>query len=458
MAGIGFTLRDYLKNGSYLGTLKAYGYGGIISSGPWLLSILGVMLVAFLSVSLLRMDSQSVVNFLVSVTWLMACSLMATGFLLLTFTRFVADRLFEKADDIILPNVMGLLLLTTLLSGVTAALMMWLYFPDQSLLYRMLMVANFTALCNMWFVVIFASGMKRYQLVLTAFCLGYLAVVVSALALQNYRLEGLLTALLIGHSTLLFFMLALIFREYPGANFMRFDFLKRKNIYIRLMFIGFFYNTGLWMDKLLFWVDPATSESVIGPLRVSLIYDFPIFLAYLSIFPGMAVFLVKFETDFVEACDNYYQAVKNGATLQEIEEYNKEMQHSVLEGFAQIIKVQGLTVTTLFLLAPTIFSWLNISPLYLTIFRIDIFAVALQLFLLSIFHVLFYLDRLTEAFWLSLLLVVCNGLFTWATLQLRPYFFGCGFGGAMLITSLVGLIALRRTFQRLEYQTFMLQI
>ena len=64
---------------------------------------------------------------------------------------------------------------------------------------------------------------------------------------------------------------------------------------------GLLYNLGIWIDKLIFWFTPSTSEPVLGPLRASIIYDLPIFLAYLSIVPGMAVFLVRVETDFAEA-------------------------------------------------------------------------------------------------------------------------------------------------------------
>lgn len=456
MAGIGFELRKYLESDSYLGTLQGYVYAGIISAGPWILSIIGVMLVGIFSVGL-QVDTGSVMSFLVSVTWLMACSLITTGFLLLVFIRFVADRLFEKADDIVLPNLAGLLLFSTLMSGAASSLVMWRFFPDQSPLYRILMVANFTALCNMWFAVIFASGLKQYRLIIAAFFLGYLTVVVSALTFKNLGLEGLLCGLLIGHGMLLFFMLTLIFREYPGSSLVRFDFLKRDKIYLRLMFIGFFYNTGLWIDKLLFWMTPATSEPVIGPLRASVIYDLPIFIAYLSILPGMAVFLVKFETDFVEAYDRYFKAVREGATLQQIERYGRKMKAAVWAGFGEIIKVQGLTVVTILLLAPSALSWFNISSAYLTLLYIDIVAVALQVFLLSILNVLFYLDRLTSAFWLTFTLLFSNGSLTWITLQLDPVFYGCGFALAMLSTSLLGLFILHRTFGALEYHTFMMQ-
>lgn len=49
MAGIGFELRKMLKRDSLLGLLRAYTYAGIISSGPWILSIVGILLIGILS-------------------------------------------------------------------------------------------------------------------------------------------------------------------------------------------------------------------------------------------------------------------------------------------------------------------------------------------------------------------------------------------------------------------------
>ena len=52
MAGIGFELRKILSRDSYTATLHAYVYAGLISSGPWVLSILSVMLVGVISLGL----------------------------------------------------------------------------------------------------------------------------------------------------------------------------------------------------------------------------------------------------------------------------------------------------------------------------------------------------------------------------------------------------------------------
>ena len=50
MAGIGFELRKLLQKESYFGLFQAYAYAGIISSGPWVLSIVGILFVGFLSI------------------------------------------------------------------------------------------------------------------------------------------------------------------------------------------------------------------------------------------------------------------------------------------------------------------------------------------------------------------------------------------------------------------------
>ncbi|MGI9287322.1 MAG: exopolysaccharide Pel transporter PelG, partial [Pseudomonadales bacterium] len=148
MAGIGFELRRILNRDTYVATLQAYLYAGLISSGPWVLSILSVLLIGILSVSVVA-PTLLVTQFLVSVTYLMSASLIFTGGLQLMFTRFISDRLFEERDDIILPNLIGILLLITALAGLLGTLFIFLMF-DESLLYRILMVANFVTLTDLW--------------------------------------------------------------------------------------------------------------------------------------------------------------------------------------------------------------------------------------------------------------------------------------------------------------------
>ncbi len=130
MAGIGFELRKYLDDDSFTGTLKAYGFAGLISAGPWVLSILGVMLIGIVAISQ-KVGGQQVEQFTTSVTWIMGTSLILSGVLQLVFTRFIADRLFEGKDHLINPNLFGALLLTTVVSGGLALAAMATLFEES---------------------------------------------------------------------------------------------------------------------------------------------------------------------------------------------------------------------------------------------------------------------------------------------------------------------------------------
>ena len=132
MAGIGFELKKMLKDDSWFGLLKTYAYAGAISSGPWVLSILGIMLVGIVSLSNKGESGLWLSEFLVSVTWLMSFSLVLSSLLQLVFTRFMADQLYLKNDHLILPNFIAALGLSTVVSGVIGILCWLLFFISMS--------------------------------------------------------------------------------------------------------------------------------------------------------------------------------------------------------------------------------------------------------------------------------------------------------------------------------------
>ena len=188
-------------------------------------------------------------------------------------------------------------------------------------------------------------------------------------------------------------MVGLITRRFPSKTLVSFEFLDRRRAYFTLAATGFLYNLGIWIDKLLFWFTPSTSEPVLGPLRASIIYDIPIFLAYLSIVPGMAVFLVRVETAFAEQYDGFFAAVREGEPLAEIRRRRDQLTLAVKRGVSDIFKVQGITVLILLLAAPRLLEAVGISPLYLQLFSVDLAGVAMQVLMLAVFNVLFYLDQ-----------------------------------------------------------------
>lgn len=456
MAGIGFELRKLLQKQSYFGLLQAYAYAGIISSGPWVLSIIGIIFVGFLSLGVV-FPHALIVQFQVSVTYLILSSLILTGFIQLGFTRFIADGLFNKFDDRVMPNYNGMLLIVTGISGLLGMLVVFLLFSGMSVPYRLLMLSGFVILCAIWVSTIFLSGMKQYKEIVILFAIGYTVAVIGALLLRSMGMEGLLLGFVIGHLVLLIGMVALTLRTFPSDTFVAFDFLRPGAMFSSLIWAGFLYNLAVWVDKLMFWFYPDTSQNIIGPLRASLIYDLPIFLAYLAIIPGMAVFLVRIETDFVEYYQKFYDAVREGGSLDHIESMRDNMLFTVSQGLFEIVKIQAIAVLVVFVLGDSLLGWLGISRLYLPLLYVDVVAAGLQVVLLGILNVFFYLDKRHIVVFLCLLFLTANIALTSISLHLGASYYGYGFALSLLITVLAGMHLLSRKLDLLEYETFMLQ-
>jgi uncharacterized membrane protein len=456
MAGIGFALRKLLVRNTYTGVLQAYAYASIIGSGPWLLSIVGILAIGVLSVSVVE-PAQIVTQFQTSVTYLIVFSLVLTGPIQLGFTRYVADLLYAHQDERVLPNLNGVLLLVTAVSGVAGIAAVALLFQGLSVAYRLLMLTGFVLLSNIWVTTIFLSGLKQYHSILGLYALGYGITVGAALLLRPLGLEGLLLGFVLGQAVLFMGMVALVLRSYPARRFIDFEFARPGAMFPALLAVGLAFNLGVWIDKFMFWFSESTGQQVIGPLRASVVYDLPIFLAYLSILPGMAVFLVRLETDFVESYQRFYEAVREGARLEYLEEVRDEMVTTVRRGLFEIIKIQSLAALVVFAWGPTLLEWAGIPQLYLPLLYVDVIAAGLQVVLLGLLNVFFYLDKRRTVLGITLGFLAMNAGFTWVTLQLGAPFFGYGFAVAVLLSVLIGFLALDRKLDSLEYETFMLQ-
>ncbi len=457
MAGIGFELRHMLRKNTLVSLVQAYAYAGVIGSGPWVFSIVGILIIGIFSASMV-VPAFLVTQFQTSVTYLVASSLIFTGLVQLAFTRFISDRLFEKRRDLVLPNLHGLLLVVLLIAGALGSVALFVVLPGERLLYRLLMLAGFTLMCGVWVLTILLSGMKRYKAIVVLFGLAYGLIVVGALVLRPWGLEGLLGGFVFGNYVLLAGMWLLVVREFnPAGPVIAFDFARRTLLYPSLMAIGLLYNLGIWADKFMFWYFPPTSQAIIGGLRASIIYDMPVFLSYLSIIPGMAVFLVRIETDFVEFYDKFYDAVRTGGSLEYIESMRDEMVFSIQQGLSEIAKIQTLAVLVTFVAGPVVLDALSISRLYLPLLHVQVIGAGVQVGLMAILNVFFYLDQRRTVLFLCAEFVVLNVVLTGATLAYGAALYGYGFALATLITLATGLALLSRSLNQLEYRTFMLQ-
>ncbi|MGF6596767.1 putative membrane protein [Paraburkholderia sp. GAS448] len=456
MAGIGFELRKILRRETLTGVARAYAYAGLISSGPLILSIFGILIIGVLSLASV-IPKFAIVEFQVSVTYIIALSLILTGPLQLSFTRFISDRLFEKRADLVLSNYNGVVLVSTIASGLLGFVAMAVAFRAEPLVYRLLMIAGFVVVSNIWIAVIFLSSVKQYRQILFVFLIGYACTVAFALLLNGHGLVGLLGGFVAGHLVLLGGLSGLIYRDYQSARFISFEVFQKRFAYPSLALVGLLFNLGVWLDKFMFWYAPGTGSKVIGPLHASVIYDIPVFIAYVCVMPGMATFLVRIEADFVEYYDAFFDAVRNGATLRHINDMRDMMVGSVRTGLYEIIKVQAIVLLLIVAFGQRLLEALHISALYMPLLIVDVVSASLQVLLLGLLNVFFYLDGRRIVLKLTAAFVVLNGLFTGITLWLGPDSYGYGFALALLVVVIAAVTVLDRKFASLEYETYMLR-
>ncbi len=452
MASIGFALRDLQRGDSLSSVLKAHLAAGIVSAGPWLISILSILFIAPLVHDRVP-DQQDIGRFQVMVTYVFAGSLVATGPIQFILARVASDFVHETDSTSLLPNLVGALAVTALLCALFAALA-WPWFGEISTPLYILFALCFITVSCAWSVTIVLNMVRDYLNVLASYVVGYTTVLGLACLFAPWGLEGLLGAFVAGQSVLVLWGLGIIARTYPSAQLLRLDMLRGGKFVALLAATGLMYNLGIWVDKVLFWAHPQLGETVVGPLRSSAVYDFPIFLAYLGIVPGMAVFLLVLETDLSQAFSGFFGAIRDGATLSRIERFADEAVGAARHGLSRIVRTQVLTFLGALAVAPTVFDGFGISALHRHLFYVDLAAVSMQVLVLAVLSILFYLDRRVEALGLCILFFVLNLAGTLLSHQLGPATYGYGFAFATVATALLGVLLLNRAFARLVQRTF----
>lgn len=453
MAGIGFELKRHTRTASLFSHMKTLTFAGLIACGPWVFSIVTLFIIAGISMSA-GMPNPPIQKFLVTVTYLVAHSLIISGGFQLILTRYTADLIFINQSEKVFAALMGAIAAMLFITVPIAAALGW-QLSGVSPAYGLYSAISLIALCIIWVCILFLSSIRSYQQVITVICAGYGSILLCVMLLKPEHATDLLFAFMIGQLITAFLLFALIWRHYPGPIAVSFSSLRPSPLLFRLFFCGLTYNLAIWIDKILFWFSPTLSEPIVGWFRASLIYDLPIFMANLVIIPGLAVFLLTTETDFAQKCMRYFERLNDNANLNELTSLKRDMLSSYREGLILLCKVQAVATLLLMLISEEIFFLLGIEPIYRQIFCVDLIGMSFLLIVMSQLNTLYYLDHLKTALVLTLTLLITNTGLTLISIELGIQFYGYGFTAAAIVTSVVGLHLLNNSFTHLEMRSFL---
>lgn len=455
MAGIGFELNKILRQNTYYSLFKAYGLTTLMVSGPFLFILVSIGIIYFYT-SLVISNDVIVQQFLTILVYLFSTSMIMSSFLQFTFFRFIADKTFIKDFNPITPNYIGVLLIQLIIALCFALPIVFYFFANYSMLLQIMLISSFAVLCMIFVSIVLLTGLKSYRRIILAFAFSYSIMIIMFLLLDKHELMYLLAEFLITQ-TILFILLAQeILGYYPTAELISFEFLRDGNFHFTIAFSNLFYNLGFWIDKYMFWYNPNTSLADFPPLRFSPIYDLPMFIAYLTIIPATATFLLQVESKFSIIYPKFMETIFRKKTLGEIDAIRNELTYAGRDAVYSLFKTQSVILVVMFLSASYIFTVFHIIPLYLNLLFILTVAAGLNVVLWGLLNILYYTTRYMQAFYVSLIFMISNFSFTLLSFYAGPGFFGYGFSFSLLLSIAFALAFLNEVFKDLDYSTFMM--
>ena len=457
MAGIGFELVKLLRKGSYRSLLHAYGLTALIGAGPGLLIIFGLGVVCFFTLFAIP-TPLTVRQFLAIIIYLFSGSMIVGSFLQYTFFRFVADIVFLKEFERITPNFIGVLFLQVIISlGVSLPTVLY-FFAQYTAGLKILLVSNFILLSMIGCSTVLLTGLKSYRRIILAFAFGYSVMIIVHFMFEQRQndVTFLLFEFLLAQLTLFVLLLHAILDFYPTHQLIQFEFLNKKHFYYSLVFANFFYTFGFWIDKYLFWFHQDASFAIFPPLRTSAVYDLPMFIAFFTTIPALAVFMLHMESKFALIYPQIMEAIFKHKNLAEIEVVCDALVISGRDAIYSLLKTQACVIVTMFLLSSWIFESYDLLPISWNVLFVLIIGTSLNAVLWALLSILYYMTKYLQALYISLVFICSNFVFTLISLYAGPWYFGYGYSFSTLLSVACALTLLNRNFKDILYSTFMM--
>ncbi|KAA3620097.1 MAG: hypothetical protein DWQ05_05045 [Calditrichaeota bacterium] len=454
MAGIGFHLKRLFKPDTFLDNFRAVVYSATIASGPIFFSILCLALLGLFAKS--GIEPMQFDIFTVTIVYIFAFSLIATGTTQLLLSRYLSDLIFAKNYESIAPTLSTALVFTILIQAIFGLpFLIWL---NASFFYRLTAFGLFIIIGCVWQLMVFLSAVKNFTSIVWAFFIGVvISFVLGYFLAQSFGLSGLLHGYAVGQFLIFLILLWRVLSEFNSTlppTLAMFAFMKKLPA---LILIGLFYNLGIWVDKIIFWYS-QTGENIDSFMYASSLYDNAMYLAYLTVIPSYTYFLVKVETEFYSYFRSFFQTILNKESLGLIESKKEKIGNVVRESLLGLIKVQGLVTIICLFYSDEILLALNMSHLSILIFEKALIALFLQMLALTLMIFMMYFDIQKELLVVGFVFVVSNIILTAFSLILGIQYYGYGYLFANLLTLSTAYWYLNRHLADLEYNTFIKQV
>ncbi len=460
MAGIGFNLHRLVQRDDLPGVVAGLFYSAWVTTGPWIVTIVSLFSIIWISDVA---GYQTIAEFRLVVIYNFSFSLVFTAPVFMIVTRYLADLVFrsgyeECSGGAALDKVPGMLLgsvALAFLSQFPLVAVFYLWYADLEPVVRVAAMVNYFLVAGLWMVAVYLTALKAYRIILSTFLVGLvLSLLLVWLFADNYSLAGMLTGFSLGLAVILFGLIAYIFSEYPADVREPFDFIRYFRRYWELALAGLFYNLAIWVDKWIMWLYAPERKIVIPGMPSYPDYDAAMFLAYLSIIPGLAMFVISVEPRFFMRYLRFYRDIKKHVNLAQIQNNLAGITLGLSNGLRSLIVLQGCIAVVLLLLSPRLYELIGLSYTQIGMFRFGVLGAFFHALLIMQLIILMYFDFRRLILVLQGFFLAINILFTFISLNMGFPFYGAGYFASTLLTFIATYLATVRYVNDLPYRTF----
>jgi polysaccharide biosynthesis protein PelG len=452
MAGIGFELRKLFSHEGILANLRAYGYAGIVCTGPMLLSVamlLGIRTVADMG-GAGKQDQDLLV---VMITYTLLASLVISSLFSMVITRFTADMLYINKPQWILPSFYGSLSILFVIGNIVYGV--FLLLSGIQPLYQLLCLILFDELIVVWSQVNYMTAIKDYRSILLFFAAGMAIAVACGFLFVWLNFEvisALLCAVIIGYGIMMSGFFVLMHRHFPKGQGNIFRFLEWIDRFPSLLLVGLFLTFGLFSHLVIIWFSPIGVQ-VEGLFYSAPRYDIPAFVAFLSTLATMINFVTSVEVKFYPKYKQYFNLFNNGGSVKDIDLAEGEML-TVLKQELNYLALKQIVLTILFIVIGSqvlLGSGLGFDASMLGTFRILCIGYGLYAIGNSVMLIQLYFADNAGALLTSLLFMVLGIAGTLALVNGSQNYYGFGFLVGGIAMYLVAWVRLWSFTGKLQY-------
>lgn len=456
MAGIGFQLKRIIeKDTGFIHSIKSYGLAVISLNGPMLLCLLAVSIAGLL----LRNDTYSSVpkdHILVTITYAFVVSSITTGTYSLILTRYISDCIYQKEYRKVMASFYGGMLPAVVFSFLTSGALV--VFAKLQVEYGLCVLILLSIVSIIWLEMIYLSAVNDNKGISVGFLAGNIVIVFMMLFLgfipTQWELGYIFLCFIAGFfvtALLLLIQIRNVFEEEDKSYFEWVSYMKK---FPDLWLTGLFYTLGLYFPCLYY---RFSSENFIvnGFLTMQKDFDFPFYISVLSIVPGLVFFVVKFETELHIKCNEFFSAISNYGTYNEIKFFMESLKKTISHFFYKLCIVQLAVMSILIFFSFRVGKGPFVDFKMYFILWMCVLAMGFTLIMYVAKIVLLYFDERLFAYYISVFYMVSVMLMT--LFINRDGLQGLGFMVASAVSAFLAYMLLVLFLKKIKNQVFMMK-